>query len=218
MDNENWGKIALHCKANGISMSLIVDVFRILAAVIAPTTAIILLILSIRKIQGVQGEFPDEAQQCIQCGKSQPGDQGEFYYTEDITGGRRSAAVKYLKSKPLPILGSETHFVCDQCARRYIRNEILQTILLVLPYPLYLYVIPALFPKSGGFSSFLIEIVLVLLSFAGLTAAVDCHRAVGSSEKALDEVRDRVAIKARENDLNQKFSYYTRRGTTQLRK
>ena len=199
-------------------MSLIVDVFRILAAVIAPTVALILLLLSIRRIWGVHGELPQETQLCIQCGKFQPGDQGEFYYTEAITSGRGPAAVKYLASKPLPVLGSEKHFVCDRCTRRYIRNEILQTILLVLPYPFYLYVIPALFSRSGFSPIFLIEIGLILLSITGLTAAVDFHRAVGFGENALNELRDRVVIKARKNDLGKQFSYYTRSGTTQLRR
>jgi len=199
-------------------MNLINTIMRILAAIVAPAVAIVLSALTILKTRKDQGNKPEEGQECLRCGEARHGAPGQFHYTESIGSARERAAQKQLTPKDTPILGTETHFVCDQCAQRTIRNEILQILLMVLPFPLYLYVIIPLFAENGIFANFLIETLLVVLSVAGATAAFDLFRAVRKGRAPLTEARDRVAINQRKKALGKKFSYYTRMGSTHLQK
>jgi hypothetical protein len=186
--------------------------------VVAPTLAVIFSILSLIKTRQGQGSPPEEGQACLRCGEARQGAPGKFHYTESIGNARERAAQKQLTPQDTPILGSETHFICDRCAQRFIRNEIFQILLMVLPYPLYLYVITPLLAEVANFSNFLIETVLMVLSVAGATAAFDLYRAARLGEAPLAEARDRVAINQRKKALGKKFSYYSRMGTTQLQK
>ena len=199
-------------------MNLINTIMRILAAIVAPAVAIVLSALTLIKTRQDQGDKPEESQECLRCSEARQGATGQFHYTESIGNARERAANKQLTPKDTPILGSETHFVCDQCAQRNIRNEVLQILLMVLPFPLYLYVIIPLFAENGIFANFLIETLLVVLSVAGATAAFDLYRAVRKGQAPLTEARDRVAINQRKKALGKKFSYYTRMGSTHLQK
>ncbi|MFW5713710.1 MAG: hypothetical protein ACOCYU_03485 [Brevefilum sp.] len=199
-------------------MNIIISIIRILTAIVAPVTAIVLCVLTLLKTRQDQGHQPDEGQACLRCGQERQGAEGQFHYTESIGNARERAARKQLAPQDTPILGSENHFICDHCAQRFVRNEIFQILLMLLPYPLYLYVITPLFAENGIFSNFLIETLLVVLSVAGATAAFDLYRAVGVGRAPLTEARDRVAINHRKKTLGKKFSYYTRMGTTQLQK
>lgn len=110
----------------------------------------------------------------------------------------------------IQILGSESHFVCNHCAHHYIRNEILQHILMVIAYPIYLYLFIPIFGGNGVFADFLIQTLLVVLSVAGTTSALTQYFAVSQGEDPLSEARDHVAINERKNILGKKFSYYSR--------
>lgn len=197
-------------------MNIIITVIRTLTAVIAPILAVVLSVLTLRKTRQDQGSAPEEGQKCLRCSQSRQGAVGQFHYTESIGSARERAARKRLSTEDTPILGSETHFVCDQCAQRFIRNELFQILLMVLPYPLYLFVIIPIFAENGIFANFLIETLLVVLVLAGATSAYDLYRAVRMGHTALTEARDRVAIKQRKAALGKKFSYYTRMGATHL--
>ena len=199
-------------------MRFFINIIRILIAVAAPVLAVVLAALTLRKARQAQGHAPEEDQACLRCGETRPGASGQFHYTESIGNARERAAQKQLTPGDTPILGSETHFVCDPCAQRFIRLEVIQILLMVLPYPLYLYVIIPLFSGTRFFGNFLIETLLVVLSLAGATAAFDLYRAVRSGNTPLTEARDRVAINQRKKTLGKKFSYYTRTGTTHLQK
>jgi len=199
-------------------MNLIIDIIRILTALAAPVLAIVLSALTLLKTCKIKGSAPEERQACLRCGESRQGAEGQFHYTESIGNARERAAEKQLTPKDTPILGSETHFVCDRCAQRFIWLEILQIFLMVLPYPLYRYMVVPLASGNGIFVNFLVETLLVVLSLAGTTAAFDLYRAARRSGSPLTEARDRVAINQRKKTLGKKFSYYTRLGTTQLHK
>jgi hypothetical protein len=197
-------------------MDFILTIIRILTAIIAPAAALIFTALALIQLRLAAGNEPEEGQSCLRCDESRVGGEGQFHYAEAVGNARERAASKSLTPQDTPILGSESHFVCDKCARRFIRNEIIQIILLVLPYPLYLYVIIPVFAQDGVFANFLIETLLVVLSVAGVTAAFDLYRAVRNGASPLAEARDRVAITERKNMLGKKFSYYSRMGAKQL--
>lgn len=197
-------------------MDYLLTILRILTAIVAPLAAIILLILTHLKLRGVKGESPEEGETCLRCGKANPGDVAQFHYAENVGSPRDRVARKQLTLAATPILGSETHFICDPCAKWYVRNETIQIILLLLPYPLYLYVIIPLFVKDGVFANFLIETLLVVVSVAAFTSAYDLFRAVRTGETPLEEARDRVAVGQRRAFLGKKFNYYTRIGASHL--
>jgi hypothetical protein len=199
-------------------MNVMITIIRIFTAVAALLLAIVLIILTRIKTQPDQGLNPEEGQACLRCKQARKGAQGQFHYTESVGNARERAAKQQLRMKDTPILGSETHFICDQCARRYIRNEFLQILLMTLPYPLYLFVIIPLFLQERIFAGFLIETLLVVLALAGATSAFDLYRAVRLGSRPLTEARDRVAVIERKKALGNKFSYYTRMGTAQLHK
>ncbi len=197
-------------------MDYLLTIIRVLTAIVAPLAAVTLLILTHLKLRGVEGEAPEEDETCLRCGKARPGDTAQFHYAESVGSPRDRTARKQLTLAATPILGSETHFICDSCAKWYVRNETIQIILLLLPYPLYLYVIIPLFVKDGVFANFLIETLLVVISVAAFTSAYDLFRAVRTGETPLDEARDRVAVGQRRAFLGKKFSYYTRIGASHL--
>jgi hypothetical protein len=116
------------------------------------------------------------------------------------------------------ITETETHFICDACARRYIHQEILLQILIVLPYPLYVLAIKAFSHQNGRSPNILLEAFLIVLAIAGTLAALNLHRALRFGETPLAEIRDRVAIQVRKKLLGKDLSYYTRTGMQNLKK
>lgn len=199
-------------------MDIILTIIRSLTAIAAPLATLVFIILTLRQFRGAAGAPPAEDETCLRCGGSLPGGEGQFHFTESIGNARERAANRQYASGKMPILGSETHFICDGCARRFLRNEITQMLLLALPYPLYLYLLVPLFFPNGIFASFLIETLLVVLSVSGLIAAYDLYRAVRQSEAPYDEARDKVAISERRSFLGKKLSYYSRMGIRQVNK
>lgn len=199
-------------------MNFVINLLRIITAIIAPISAFVLTILSAIKVSKAEGSLPEDGQHCLRCGEVRKGAEGSFYYTENLGNARERFAKRQLIPGDAPILGPELYFVCDQCARRYIRNEMLQMVLMVLPYPLYLYLIIPFFAENGIFANFLIETLLVVLSVGGLISAFDLFRAIRSGETPLAEGRDCVAIHKRKTALGKKFSYYTRTGISHIKK
>lgn len=198
-------------------MDLILTILRVLIAIVAPAATLVLTILVILRIRRAAGIASEEGQRCLRCSQSGPGGEAQFFYTESVGNPRERAAIKPLNPAESPILGAETHYICDQCARRYAWNEIVQGLLLVAPYPLYLYVIIPLFAEGGIFANFLIETLLVVLSIAGAVTVFDLYRASFNGETPLADARDHVAINERKQALGKKFSYYTRIGASHLR-
>jgi len=198
-------------------MDFVINLIRIITAIIVPIFAVVFTALTALKVGKAKGTLPEEGGHCLRCGEPKKGAEGQFYYTENLGNARERFAKRQLIPGNAPILGSETYFVCDKCAYRYIRNEILQMVLMVLSYPLYLYFIIPVFAENGVFANFLIETLLVVLSVGGFISAFDLYRAVRSGETPLAEARDRVAIHERKTALGKKFSYYTRMGFSHLK-
>jgi hypothetical protein len=199
-------------------MNIILTIIRGLMAIISPLATLVFIALILRQTQGVAGAPPAEGESCLRCGGSQPGGEGQFQFTEGVGNARERAAKPKYGAEKTPILGSESHFICDDCARHFLRSEISQILLLVLPYPIYLYIlVPLIFP-NGIFASFLIETLLVVLSISGLISALDLFRAIRQGETPYDEARDKVAINERRGLLGKKLSYYSRMGIRQINK
>lgn len=199
-------------------MALFFTFIRILIATVSPLTVIVFTVLTLKQLRGASGLPAAENETCLRCGKTQPGAEGQFHYTEPVGNARERAAKQQFSSDSTPILGSETHFVCDKCARGYLWNQVLQHLFMVLCYPFYRYVILPLVAPGGLLASVGVEIILIILSFSGLVASLDLYHAVLHSTTALDEGRDRVAIEKRRRQLGKKFSYYSRSGMGQLHK
>ena len=199
-------------------MTIVLNAIRILLTIISPLVVICLTILTMVRARRDEGQTPADAQKCLRCGISRLGGEGHFHYTENIGNARERSQNKQLSLANTPIIGSETHFVCDQCGRRYIRNENIQLILMALPYPLYNHIIIPLFADNRMFANFLIETLLIVLSLGALISAYDLFRAVRNGKTPLSEARDKVAIHQRKQALGKKFSFYTRMGMTHLKK
>ena len=197
-------------------MDIVLTIIRLLTAVASPLATLVFIALIVLQLRGAAGTTPTEDEACLRCGEKLPGGKGEFHFAESVGNARERAANQQYGAAKTPILGSESHYVCDGCARRYLRNEITQLFMMALPYPLFLYVLVPLFFPNGVFANFLIETLLVVLSISGLIAAFDLYRAVHNGQTPLDEARDRVAINVRRNSLGKKLSYYSRNGLKQL--
>ncbi|MCB2214157.1 hypothetical protein KQH50_02060 [bacterium] len=198
-------------------MNIILTIIRVIIAILVPAAALVLSILSVLRLRKAVGVMPEESQVCIRCSSAGPGGEGVFHYTESVGNPRERAAANQINPANTTILGSETHYVCDQCARRFAWNELVQGVLLVLPYPLYLYVIIPIFAEGGVYANFLIETLLVVLSIAGAMTVIDLYRASLNGAAPLADARDHVAINERKKALGKKFSYYTRLGASRLR-
>ncbi len=183
-------------------------IIRFITAILMPISAVVLSYLTYRHTQ--QGDESGDIQSCHRCGQSRVGAKGEFHYTENIGSPRQQLARGQAIVTEETILGSESHFVCDECAQRFLKLEILQQVLVVIPYPLYLYVIVPFFVTNGVFGNILIEMFLLIFSLAGAASAWNLFRAVRSGETPLAEVRDRVAIQERKKTLGKAYSYFTR--------
>lgn len=197
-------------------MPIIYTIIRVMTAVVAPLTTLFLAFRTVKLSTTDSSGSDNEQNTCLRCGLTRKGAEAIFHYTESMGNPRQKVARMQLQWEDRLILGEETHFVCNHCAHRYIRNELIQQILVILPYPVYLYIyIPFLTgPTVSG--NFLVETLLLVLSLTGLASAFDLYRAVRSENGPLTEVRDRVAIKMRKNEIGKKFNYFTRGGTTNL--
>lgn len=197
-------------------MALFFTFIRILIAVASPLTVIIFTVLTLAQLKGASGLPAAEGETCLRCDKNQPGAEGQFHYTEPVGNARERAARQQFSADSTPLLGSETHFICDKCARGYLWGQVLQHLFIVLCYPLYRYAILPLLAPDGLFASVGVEIILIILSFSGLVASLDLYHAVRLGKTALDEGRDRVAIGKRRRQLGKKFSYYSRSGIKKI--
>lgn len=198
-------------------MALVINILRITIAIIMPLSTVILALLAILHTRGEDGHHPLENEHCIQCRLARTGAVGHFQYTGPVASRRQRAAKNQLHLPSIPILGSETHFVCDHCARKFILTHIIQLVLMVLVYPLYLYAFIPLFAENGVFAGILIETLLIVVSVAGLTSAFDLYRFITTGETPLAEARDRVAISKRKNSLGKRYVYFTRAGAAHLK-
>lgn len=185
-------------------------VIRFITAVIMPISAVVISYLTIRIIKQGSGDLAAGGQTCRRCGQSREGAKGEFHYTENIGSPRQQMARGHSIITEESILGSEEHFICDHCAHRYMVIEILQQVLVVIPYPLYLFVIVPLILRNGASTNFLIEIFLLIFSLAGAASAWNLYRATRKADTPLAEARDRVAIQERKKTLGKDYSYFTR--------
>jgi hypothetical protein len=199
-------------------MDVVIFLIRILTAVVAPIATIVFAILTAVTVAKDKGIPPGGDRHCLRCEGSGLGAEAHFHFTETLSSLRDRSVSRRPTPNGISVLGDETHFICDRCAFRYIRNEIIQLILMVLSYPFYLYVIVPMFAEQGVFANFLIETLLVVLSISGFISAMDLYRAVQLGESPLAEARDRVAINERKNALGKKFNYYTRIGLSRLKK
>lgn len=181
-------------------------IIRFITAILMPIGAIVLSYLIFRYTK--QGDRTGDVNSCHRCGQSRVGAKGKFHYTENIGSPRQQMARGQSIITEESILGSESHFVCDHCAQRFLRFEILQQVLVVIPYPLYLFVIVPFILNTS--SNVLIELFLLIFSLAGAASAWNLYRAVRSGETPLAEARDRVAIQERKKTLGKAYSYFTR--------
>ena len=111
-------------------MDILLTCIRAFAAIIIPIVTIILVVMTSNRAKQYQGFPPEEGVKCLRCEKLITGGYGSFHYTEKIEHPRPSLAVKHIMPPENPALGSESHFVCDDCARRYIRIENIQALVL----------------------------------------------------------------------------------------
>lgn len=197
-------------------MNFMLPIFHTITAILIPIGTVALAILMTVKIQkSVGGKAPNDDTVCLRCQQPHQGDQGQFQYCKSSKAARRRDIRGSQAAENSPILGSESYFVCDRCARRFLYNEMLQQLVMVLAYPIYLYVIIPLFAENGIFANFLIETLLLVLSLAGGISAYELYRAVSVGKTPLTEARDRVAINRRRLVLGKKFSYTTQFGASQ---
>lgn len=194
-------------------MSILITILRSIAAILLPLSAMWLTLLTFRHAKKTHQTGQASVLTCARCDQSRPGANGVFAYSKDAASLRAQMKDPQAVTEPASLEGPEVHFICDQCARRYLRGELTLQVLVVLPYPLYL-VVSLIFP----FSNFLLEIGLALLAFAGAASAVNLYRAVWAGETSLAEARDRAAIQMRKRALGKNISYYTRTGMRQREK
>ena len=212
------GKIALNACHGIDAMNISLQLIRILLAFLIPISAITFSYLTLYRAKHEHSDVKSEVQPCLQCGQTRMGALGEFTYCEKITSPRERVRKEQPYMPETTILGAESHFVCDVCARGYLRNEVLLHVLLAVPYPVYLFVVMPIFIKNPLFPSVLLEILLLLLSMAGGALALDLFRSVGVGGTSLAEARDRVAIRGRKKQLGTGLSYFTRGGMRHLKK
>jgi len=189
-------------------MDFFFSIIQLITAILMPISAVVLSYLTVRYTK--QGELTAEVQTCRRCGQSREGAKGEFHYTENIGSPRQQMARGQSLITEESLLGSESHFICNHCAHRFLYFEILQQVLVVIPYPLYLFVIVPFILSNGASANFFIEIFLLIFSLAGTASAWNLYRAVRMGETPLAEARDRVAIQERKKTLAKGYSYLTR--------
>lgn len=199
-------------------MNTLLTSIRLFTAVLMPISAVTLSWLTRRIATQNTSNMLADQQACRQCGQIRQGADGQFTYTESIGSPRQRVKKKESFLPEAKILGSETHFVCDPCALGYLRNEMRLHILMVLAYPVYLFVIIPYFVNNGLLTNFLVEAFMALLAVAGTASAYELYQAIRAGDSPLGEARDRVAIRTRKSALGKGFSYFTRTGMRYLKK
>jgi hypothetical protein len=198
-------------------MSVFINLVRYAIAILMPTGAVALSYLTYRLFKKDQASQNGETRTCLNCSQTRRGAFGQFFYTKDRVRSRQREIKDQIVKPPDEILGSESHFICDPCARKYLRNEIRGQVLMAFSYPLYLFVVVPLFVRDGSFSNFLFEILLVFFSIGGAVSAIDLYRTTRAAETPLAEARDRLAVGQRKNSLGKNYSYFTRVGGRNLK-
>lgn len=198
-------------------MNFLILLFRLVTAVIIPLGAAVFSYLALRMAGQDQPGLPAIDQTCLKCGQTRPGALGTFAYTRGVDRLRRQMRKKQPLKPELSNTETESHFICDLCARRYLRQEILLQTLMVLPYPMYVIVINVFSNQNERFPNILLEAFLIVLAIAGTLAALNLYRALHSGKTPLAEIRDRVAIQERKKELGKDLSYYTRAGMQNLK-
>ncbi|MBW6466276.1 MAG: hypothetical protein K0B06_07225 [Brevefilum sp.] len=191
-------------------MAIFLQIIRILSALLMPIGALFFSCQTLRRAKEAHPGVVSEVEPCLRCGGARAGAHGEFTYTKKITSPRERVRKEQPYMPQTSVLGAESHFVCDVCARRYLRGEALVHVLLAVSYPVYLFVIVPVFVDAMLFPHVLLEILLLLLSVAGGASALDLFRSVRAGETPLAEARDRVAIQGRKKQLGTSLSYFTR--------
>jgi hypothetical protein len=199
-------------------MNDFLQMIRILMALLMPIGALVFSYLTLRRAKEAHIGVASEVQPCMRCGQARAGAHGDFTYAEKITSPRERVRKEQPYMPETVILGSESHFVCDVCTRRFLRNEVILHMLLAVPYPAYLFVIVPNFINNLLFPHVLLEILLLLVSVAGGTLAFDLFRSVSVGETPLAEARDCVAIAGRKKQLGSGLSYFTQGGMRHLKK
>ncbi|MFU8826566.1 MAG: hypothetical protein ACNA70_03645 [Brevefilum sp.] len=152
---------------------------------------------------------------CLKCGRSQPGSDACFAYTREAENLRQQIKSQTPRAKPNQV-ETETYFVCDSCAQRYWRWELIRQNLIGLSYPVYRLVTSMFMGQNRLFTNYLLEGLVMLLTLAGTLAAWNLYRALRAGQTPQTELRDRVAIEARKTTLGKGFGYYTRAGMRNL--
>lgn len=197
-------------------MDYLIILFRVLTAAVAPVAAVSLSIWAILQIKQTASDDHQREGQCLRCGETRNGSEAEFYYAASLGSPQDMAREKTPVKRPTQIIDEERHFVCNNCANRYIRNEAIQQIIMALIYPVYLVFGSSLLASSGFFANFLIETFLAVLSFSSAIAAMDLFRGIKRGRHPVDEAKDRVAIGIRRRELGKGYDYYTRLGRRKL--
>ena len=190
---------------------------RFFLSILAPATALGLVVLSLIRVKSSEGRPPEQEQSCLRCGQRRPGDLGQFSYSVIIGKPRRNSAIRQMFQYDSPILDTESHFICDHCTRRHLTIDVLQITLMMLPYTIYRHVLLPILSSHGVSSNFLIEGFLMLFAIGGLTTAIDLSRAIKTGETPLAEIRDRIALKIRKPAIGTQYNYYTRLGTIEIK-
>ncbi len=193
-------------------MDYLTFLFRVLTAVVAPAAAVSLSIWAILQVKQTASDEDQREGQCLRCDEIRLGSDAKFYYAANLGSARDIARGKTPANNPSQIIGEERHFICNDCARRYIHHEVIQQIAMALIYPAYLVFGRSLLASSGFFANFLLETFLAVLSFSSAIAAIDLFRGVKGGRHPIDEAKDRVAIGIRRRDLGKGYDYYTRLG------
>jgi len=198
-------------------MNALILLLRVIVAVLMPLAAVVFSCLALRMARQSPPGIHTADLTCLQCGRSRPGAPGTFTYTRGIDRLRRQMRKKQPPVLEPKIAETETHFICDPCTRRYLQQEILLQILIMLPYPIYALAIKAFSHQNGRAPNILLEAFLIVLAIAGVLAALNLYRASRLGETPLADIRDRVAIQVRKKSLGKDISYYTRTGIQNLK-
>lgn len=184
----------------------LLTLIRSVIAVILPLGALILSIICVVRMQKTS-QSPQRILKCANCRKERSGENGAFYYQATRSGKKTGTDAK--KSPQVDIFKTDSRFICQTCAKRYILLELLQSVGLSLAYPLYLFVIVPLV-APGAFIGFLGDLVTILLGLSAIFSIYKLLRAALDAEGILAFASDEVAIKVRRFDLGRHYDFYTR--------
>ena len=113
-----------------------------------------------------------KAQAACAAVSSQPGGEGQFQLHETDRQRPGTSLPKTVLSQSHPGGRSLTSFATSAPTASCV-SEMLQHLLLALPYPIYLFILQPLVAPAGFLTGFLFETLMVMLSLSGLIAALD---------------------------------------------